>query len=527
MPEAPKVVIINDARGGGVIAGAGGQFPIVFLGEAADGPSLNADGALIRINGSADVQKWLGPPSFGNYWHDVLQAFLDMAGVPCLFGRVTGAGGAKAQVDLDDFAATPAPTARFRWRGPSSLPSLPGSQYKIRVSRGRRSTSDAGAGRVDTKLELLSPTGEVLASLDEVEMDPQSPRYAPVAWNALGAQCEMLDLSPSDPYENTDEPAVGTFSFAAGADPAAVTAAERQAAAAALDGAQAAHFALVGVVAWGATELNALLGYAEANLWQVIVHLAEGATPTTAAALEAALTTNRDRVALHRGWGKWFRNPAKSIPGIAQVMAGAVIAARSGGGLLVNATGANLAEDRWVDFEPVSRGDREGFAAARTNPLYRKSSRYLSGVVVADVLSLSTDPAYAQWGSRRAVDLVVSDVLAYLNDRVLLNVVGYPFAATTQPGAADVNQSTFNQIDADVASLFSQYPAGLLAGGRGVGWDWAAEGVRNGLEGPEPVFLLGVAPAKAARIIYVKIGVVEGRFVASSAPAAGQPGVIS
>ncbi|HXF03775.1 MAG TPA: hypothetical protein VNJ87_00150, partial [Candidatus Macondimonas sp.] len=174
----------------------------------------------------------------------------------------------------------------------------------------------------------------------------------------------------------------------------------------------------------------------------------------------------------------------------------------------------------------VSRGEREGFAAARTNPLYRKSSRYLNGVVVADVLSLSTDPAYAQWGSRRAVDLVVSDVLAYLNDRVLLNVVGYPFAATTQPGAADVNQSTFNQIDADVTSLFGQYPAGLLAGGRGVGWDWAAEGVRNGLEGPEPVFLLGVAPAKAARVIYVKIGVVEGRFVASSAPAAGQPGVI-
>ena len=65
-----------------------------------------------------------------------------------------------------------------------------------------------------------------------------------------------------------------------------------------------------------------------------------------------------------------------------------------------------------------------------------------------------------------------------------------------------------------IRMLFQDYPATLLSGGRGTGWDWAADGV-NSTDGFEPRFKLGTAPAGVARIIYLLIGRVDGRFVAT------------
>jgi hypothetical protein len=216
---------------------------------------------------------------------------------------------------------------------------------------------------------------------------------------------------------------------------------------------------------------------------------------------------------VHRGWGTYWRNGDKRIPGLGQVLAQAVVTARAGGGRAVNVTGAGIAVDQWTKFDT----DAKGFAASRTNPLYfRRSDRYGNGVVIGDVLSLSKERKYAQWGSRRADDLILYDVVQYLDNRVKLNP-NYPWGSTKDD---PTSQGTAQKVDDEIAALFAQYPLTLLSGPRGTGWDWRFDNIINGADGPEPVFLLGTDPAKVGRIFYVKIGQVAGRFTVVGAQAA-------
>jgi hypothetical protein len=274
------------------------------------------------------------------------------------------------------------------------------------------------------------------------------------------------------------------------------------------------------VVGWAPADINVLAPLARAKWSTVVSHLAKAATPTSAQTHADGITAARDAVVVTRGWGRWFRNSAKWIPGLAQVLAKAVLAGRRTGGS-VNLTGANEAEDRWLDFETVNPTEREGFAAARCNPLYRVANRYQTGVIVGDVLTLASG-RYSQWGVRRADNLIVTDILEYLDSAVKLRAE-YPFGLKTGLVHSPITLSTFNTIDRDITSLFDSYPATLLSGGRGAGWDWAADGV-NTVDGFEPRFKLGTAPAGVARIIYLLIGRVDGRFVATQVTPAAATG---
>ena len=512
MSDAPKVIVEQDNSGATPFLNPDVNKIILLL-ESPDGPSLNADGILMKINGP-DENSRLGRNLASNPALDVIAMFQDIARVPLYVGRVTGAGGAKAATaDINDFNGVPAATLKGNWRGLGTE----GNLYALRVSRGAQSTTDTGAGRVDTKLEIIEiATSRVVAVQDRLVMNTASERYALTVWNAQSSYpATLTDLNAADTYQNTDEPAVGTYNFTGGTAPAAATATERQAAIDALDAAQTTKFAIVGFWSWGATECNYAAGKAAAKLWTIIDYLADGTTPAAALTRRAAITSANDRVAMHAGWGKSVRNSSKRIPGIAQVLGQAVVAARFFGGRGVNTTGANQAVDMWTEFDPVSETQREAFADARTNPLYMVNNRYQRGVVIGDVLALyNTDARYAQWGSRRGDDLILSDVIAYLENRVALNGE-YLFGPKVAGVNAPISVATLSKIDGEITRLFAEYPPTLLTGGRGVGWDWFGD-VQNGVDGPEPIFLLGTDIAKVGRIFKVKIGRVEGRFTVLS-----------
>jgi hypothetical protein len=311
--EAPKTIVIYDNTGVAPLASDG--LTVVILGETPDGPSLNADNALIALNGKEDITTRLGRNLASNVWIDTLLAFYDLARVPFHFGRITGPSGVKASTgNINDIKGTPAATLSATWRGVG----INGNRYSLNVSRGAASTTDTGVGRVDTKLELIeTASGAVVFSLDRLTMDPGNPAsYAVDLWNAAQTLCTLTDANPNDTYATDDEPVVGTVAFASGADHAAVTTTERQLAVDNLAGRQNLTLALVGTLAWPTTDQNYLLGKAADPQWMVIDYLADGSSPANAQSRLAAINTNPDRNAMHRGWGYWWRNPAKKIPGL-------------------------------------------------------------------------------------------------------------------------------------------------------------------------------------------------------------------
>lgn len=512
MAQAPKVIVQQDSSAAGALALAPTD-KVVILAETRDGPSLNADGKLIFIGGIEDVYQKLGRNLASSPVLDMLASKFDIDQTPFYVGRVTGAtSGVKAQTAvIVDIQGSPGNSIRATWWGMGA----DGNLYSLKVSRGRLSTSDTGAGRVDTKLELIeTASGKVIASLDNLVMDTSKANYAVDSWNALGTLCTLADQTPSDTYEIADEPAVGTYAFSSGADPVAATTTERQAAADKLALVAELDFALIGVQSWPAADVNYLAGKAATPLWTIIAHLADGTTSSAAATFEAAITSSRDRVALHAGWGKNLRNPKKRIPGLGQVLAQAVLGSRTPQGRSANLTGANQAIDRWIEFDTYTQSELEAFAAARTNPMYRVANNYQTGVIVADVLSLSKEPRYSQWGSRRGDDQILYDIVSYLNNRVKLSK-NFPFGLKVSGINAPISLDSLSRIDGDIVRLMAEYPVSLLSGGRGTGWDWAGD-IVNGVDGPEPVFKLGTDVAKVGRILTVLIGEVQGRFTVQS-----------
>jgi hypothetical protein len=506
MPTQPTVNVIDDSSQAAQIT-TSGEFDVVILGECADGLSLNVDGSLIRINSADEIELKLGRVNALQTLIDVVRVYLDIAQTPLWVGRITGAGGVRAQTPVIlDFQGVPVATVRARWRGLG----IEGNRYSLRVSRGRYSTTDVGAGRVDTKYELLLGT-TVLQTLDETVMDVASEKYAVNAWNNLGVACELLDQTPNDAYVNTNEPAVGTYAFTGGTAPVVATTTERTAAATALAAVNDLTLPLIGFYSFPDSDAATLVNAVAAKRWTTIPFLSENATAAAGATFVAALPTSAD-VAVHSGWGTWWRNKTKRIPGLPQVLAHAALGARENFGLAVNKTNARRAENRWFTFD--KNVDLPGFAAVRVNPMWKISNRTQKGVVINDVLSLSLNPDYEQWTSGRTVNMVVGDILEFLKANVEAND-NYLFGNKIGGVNADVSVDSLNKIDGLVADLFTRYPKTLLTGDRKVGWEWRGD-VLNGATSPEPVFYLGVSPAKVARIIWLRYGKVAGRFEAAA-----------
>lgn len=512
MTQSPKVIFLPDESGASPRASQG--VTVVILGQAPDGPSLNVDGALMILSSIEDINLRLGRNTAVHIAHEICAEFFDRARTPFYFGRITGTGGVKAQTPvINDLAGTPVATLRASWAGQSTN----GNRYSLKVSRGRLSTTDTGAGRKDTKLELIETLTNKVIQVLEGTMDVSSRAYLVNAWNNLKTVCNLADQTPNDTYENTDEPLVGTYAFTGGVDPIAMTSTEIQAAVDNLDTAQNLNKALVGVWGWTAAEVNYLANKAEAHRWHIIDQLEETVTPASAKTHADGITTSRKSVSTYRGWGLRVENSLadpvatqidKRTPGLPVVLAQAVRGARNGNGRAYNQVGAGEIVDGWVSFDGVTPGDKELYAQARVNPLYFEEFEGQKGVVIGDVLTLADDGRYNQFPAKRVDDLIFSDIEAYLNNRVKLKD-GYLWGTTKE---ADLSVSTAAQIDADIVRLFVQYPNTLLSGGRGVGWEWQFHDLINGTDGPEPVFKLGTAPAQIGRIFTVLVGRVEGRF---------------
>jgi hypothetical protein len=486
---------------------------VIILGESVDGYSLNFDNQLISIF-DLDLSK-LGTNLASSPLHEVLKSTLELGLTKFKFGRITGAGGAKAQtVVINDFNGAPAPTLRFQWTLGSE-----GNLYRIDIARGKGSTTDTGAGRLDTKVSLIEiATGKVLKSLDGVTMNRAGTSYLVGLWNAFGLNAIATDQTPNDTYENTDEPAIGSYVFTGGIAPAAATDTEIQAAITALVARADTMLAFIGVYGFSSTNLNLLAANSFNKLWTIADHLVDGATAATAKARDTALTNNTQSVASFVGWGYWKTNPYKRIPGLGQAMG---LALRIGRERSLNFTGANIAVSGWQaaqdpvtgstppSFDPPTELD--GFADAYTNPIYEiPAGEGRTGVVVMDVLSHSRDVRYAQWGYWRAECAVVRDVMNYLK-RIILNPE-YPFGKKSVAGVqAAITKSTFDKIKSEIKSLIAQYPPGLLQDtAEGLGWGWSSDG-SNTTTGFKPKFTLGLNFAGVAREIEFEVGAVPGQ----------------
>ncbi len=516
MAEAPKIRVIDDNEtAGDVIISSGTN--VIILAEANSGLSLNLDNVLIRIDDESEIDLKLGRTLATQTINDQVRAFLDQTKSGLWVGRVTGAGGAKAaSAAILDFQGVPVATAQFR----SKRLSADDNRFSVRVSRGRYSTSDTGAGRIDTKIELLiAATLEVIGTINEANMDVASENYALTAWNNnFGDFIEMIDAAPSGVYTNTTEPAVGTYALSGGTDPAAASSTERGAAALALADLTDVANALVGAV-WTASDVTTLANAITPLGHSTLAHLGDLTTPSAASIYTTALPASSD-IAVSSGWGAWWRNKNKRLPGLVQVLAQAVISARPDGNRSYNKVGANIAVKGWSSFD--SNVKKEGFAAANVNPLFYVSDKRRKGVIIRDVLSQSLDPRYRQWSTKRAQNMIVADVTSFLETDVLLRDE-YLFGNKVAGVNADISVDSFARADAQIEEIFAQYPASLLTGKRGKGWDWRGD-VINGTDGPEPVFYLGLSIGKVARIIWLRIGKVEGRFVAVEVEATAVPG---
>lgn len=504
---APTVFREYDNSAAPIQAGQG-NIKVIVVGESTDGASLNADNALPFIGAADALERILGRRSSSLVAYETLEMIFDIAEAGVYFGRVVGAGGVKAQTAvINDITAGPTPALRATWRGVG----VNGNRFRLVVSRGRLSTADTGAGRVDTRLTLIEiATARVVYTLDNLVMNSAAENYTVDTWNAAGQPCILADQTLADTYDNLDEPAVGNYDFTGGTDPAAAGSTERQAAVDKLAALPSTRGARVGVYGWPAADVQYLASKARAMSWKVVAHLADGATPSSAATFTAGITSALERVAVFTGWGKPARYPTKRIPGLGQVLAQMIVGARRGAGLSVNDIGANEATDVWVEFDPLLESDRQAFSNARANPLRFKQNRYQNGVVVGDVQSLSTDPRYDQIGKTAGEDLIADDVIDWLEANVLLNN-DYPIHAKANGQNTDLTIASLNSIDARILEvLTTRYPATLIDRARGVGWDWRGD-ITTG-SNPEWVFWLGLDVAGVGRVAYVKIGQVPGRF---------------
>jgi hypothetical protein len=519
MSQAPKVIRVYDTSNAPIQAGSG--VPVVFLVESNDGADINNDNVLYSISSSEEFEASIGRVVSSLNAIETLQSYFDICQGRAFVGRITGAGGAKAATAaiLDFTPVTPVVTLQGTWRGKG----VNGNLYSLRVTRGRKSTTDTGAGRVDTKIELLeTATSRVLGFQDELVMDVNSSSYALNIWNAAGYPCVLVDSTPADSYQNTDEPAVGTYAFSAGTDAAAPVSAQYQLAADKLSEHTETRDARVGIVGWAATDANYLAGLSEPLSWKVIPYLPNGTTPSSAATFVSGITTKLARVGVFAGWGKTTRYPSKKISGLGQVLAQMVVSARREGGKAVNTIGANEAIDIWQEFDLLTPAAREGYASTRVNPLYKKVNRYQNGVVVGDVQSLSSDPRYSQIGHISGEDLVVNDITDWLDANATANN-----NFVYQPKVGGVNTGltldSLSRIDSNIAALLSlEYPKTLFGKTRGQsgGWDWRGD-VQTDSDGTNPVFWLGLDIAGVGRIATVKIGQVAGRFAVISAQQGG------
>jgi hypothetical protein len=521
MPQAPKTIRVYDNSNAPIEAGSG--VPVVFLVQSNDGADLNVDNALYQISSKEEFEASIGRRASGLNAIETIESYFDICKGSAFVGRITGVGGAKATTAeiLDFTAVTPVVTLQGTWRGKG----VNGNLYSLRVTRGRKSTTDTGAGRVDTKIELLeTATARVLGFQDELVMDVNSSKYALSIWNAAGYPCVLVDSTPADSYQNTDEPAVGTYAFSAGTDAAAPVPAQYQLAADKLSEHTETRDARVGVVGWGATDVNYLAGKAETLTWKIIAYLEATATPSSAATFVSGITTNLARVAVFAGWGKTTSYPDKNISGVGQVLAKMVLGARREGGKSVNDMGAGERVSIWQEFDLLTPSAREGYASTRVNPLYKKpaTKKLDAGVIIGDVLSLSNDLRYSQIIHICGEDFVTNDITDWL-DEYVNNKLEYPIQAKVGGVNTEITLDSISRVDSNIKSLMTfEYPKTLFGKTRGKsgGWDWRGD-TQTDSDGTNWVWWLGLDIAGVGRISTIKIGRVAGRFAVISAQQGG------
>jgi hypothetical protein len=510
MPKTPGVYWSNDNSQAGPVASEG--LNLIVLGEASDGVSLNGDSKLIRIAGIADVEK-LGSTLAGLATHDELRKHFQLGGQAFWFGRIVGATGAKAQTAvINDIQVSPVASIRLTWEGQGT----DGNAYSLKVSRGLGSTTDTGATRLDSKLELLKNGVTIPGSaIDGVTMNAASPDYILSRWNGRGYGT-LVDSTPADTYDNLDEPVVGTYPLTAGVNPAAATTTEIQAAITALDALGGYDLADVVCAGWTAADVNFLAGKALSHFWTIFAIQPKATNAAASAAYNATVTTNKDFVCILNGYGIASANGIKTISGLPvvtsrlQKFAGIT-------GKQVNDIGMNQGTDGWNSFSEPNASEKQTFADSRTNPIYRIpiTDRERGGqVVIGDCLSQAAG-RYSQIGTRRTDNMVLTDVIATLNARVLGNTTNYPLGDKVLGVHPPENLNTFRKLGDLLQAIFSLYPPGLFIGGKGFGYDWAFDSI-PGLDGPELQVKLGTKPSSTIRIAYVLLGEVAGRFTVVS-----------
>lgn len=510
MPKTPGVYWSNDNSAAGPIVSEG--LNLLVLGEGNDGPSLNGDGKLIRIASISDIDK-LGSATAGLATHDEIKKHFALGGKAFWFGRVIGASGVKAQTSvINDIQVTPVVSLRLVWEGVGT----DGNQYSLKISRGFNSSSDTGAGRLDSRVELLKNGVLVPGSaIDGKNMNAASSDYILANWNGRGFGA-LTDQTPADTYDNLDEPAIGTYALAGGVNHAAVTTTERQAAATALDSLSGYDLADVVIAGWAATDVNFLAGKCLAHFWTLFAIQPSSVNAAASAAYNAAITTNKDFVSVLNGYGIASANGLKTISG-APVVTSSLQKFAGITGKQVNDIGMNQGTDGWDSFSEPNASDKQVFTDSRTIPIYRIpiTDRERGGqVVIGDCLSLAPG-RYSQIGTRRTDNMVLTDVLATINARVIGDTTNYPISNKVLGVHPVENVNTFRKIGQLIQTVFSSYPSNLFIGSKGVGYDWSCDTI-SGIDGAELQIKLGTAPSGTIRIAYVLLGGVVGRFTVVS-----------
>jgi hypothetical protein len=521
MPQAPKTVRVYDNGNAPIQAGSG--VPVVFLVESNDGADLNNDNVLYDIGSKEEFEASIGRITPSSNAIETIQSYFDICAGRAMVGRITGTGGTKATtaVIVDVTPVTPVNTLQATWRGKG----VNGNLYSLRVTRGRKSTTDTGAGRVDTKIELIeAATARVLGFQDELVMNVNSSQYALRVWNVAGYPCVLVDSTPADSYQNTDEPAVGTYAFSAGTDPASSLDAQIQLAVDKLSEHAETRDARIGVVDWTSTNVNYLAAKAESLSWKIVAYLHNNTTPSSAATFVAGVTTNLARVAVFVGSGYTTNHSAKRISGVGQVLAQMVVGARREGGRSVNDMGAGDRVSIWQSFDLLTPAARDGYALARVNPLYMKpaAGSLDAGVIVGDVLSLSNDSRYNQIIHICGEDLVVNTLTDWLDEYVNLKLE-YPIQPKLGGVNTDITLDSLSRMDSKIKVLMeNDFPKTLFGKARGKsgGWDWRGD-TQTDSDGTNWVFWLGLDIAGVGRISTIKIGRVAGRFAVISAAQGG------
>jgi hypothetical protein len=505
MTQPSETRVIESAAPAPARASRGAKF--VFIGDFPDGATLNGQNAIKSIFSTSDLIKKYGYPRASTGILDIVKSHFEMASVGDIYaGRVIGTGGAPAQTALIEDSAVVG-NARYRatWRYPSTA----GNSYDFVVEAGQQSTASS---RVDSKVYYKNRiTGEVeLESVVYGNANPASSDYFIAKFNAQGLPIILSDSFADTGYTVVDEPELGVYALAGGTNAAAPIAGDWTAAVTALQNTGLRRAVIVVDSTAPQAQVQSLMDIGASQRWMILQALADGTTPEANETYTELFTSNRHRLSVFKGAGQRSNATTRRLSLIGGVTSQAALSWLQTKGS-VNLTGANEEITGWLYADGLSEDDKKKYAKARVNPIYmRDSSSVGSGVVIGDVLTLDKTNTYQQWGMVVAMDMVVQDIVDWIDFHVRLKNA-YPFARKVNGQISPISQDSLNRIAGQISDLFDKYPNTLLAGGKGIGWDWDGDTVEEAGE-TMPFFRLGLLFAGVARRIIIEIGRVEGRF---------------